>query len=149
MFPPSSADFLAFVRNDMGISPTVLPDSSSYLITSFGMANEFMPSWTQCAEIQYSYSNALLNLGGAYLIQVAADVPESSFFDDLRTAFKMTGAFRSGVITNSSDNGTAASTAVGQAMSNLSLADLQLLQTPYGRIALAFLQELGAYWGLS
>lgn len=149
MFPPSFADFVSFVRNDMGISSAVLPDDSTSLVVSFGKAGEFIPSYLACAEIMYSYSDALLNLGGAYLIQSAVDVTGSTFFDDLRAAFKMTGAFRSGVITSSSDNGTAASTSVGSAMQNLSLADLQLLQTPYGRSALAFLQEMGSGWGIS
>ena len=149
MFPPNFADFLSFVRNDMGISSAVLPDDSTSLVVSFGKASEFIPSCLACAEIMYSYTDALLNLGGAYLIQSATDVAGSTFFNDLRTAFKMTGAFRSGVITSSADAGTSASTAVGSAMQNLSLADLQLLQTPYGRSALAFLQEMGTPWGLS
>lgn len=149
MFPPSAADFLAFVRNDMGIGTDVLPDSAASLTVAFGRANEFIPCWAADPCIAYSYSSALLNLGGHYLIQIATDIDPSTFFEDLRTSFNMNGAFRSGVITSSSDNGTAASTAVGDAMSNLSLADLQLLQTPYGRIALAFLQELGPLWGLS
>jgi len=149
MFPPSFADFVSFVRNDMGISTAVLPDDSTSLAVSFGKAGEFMPAYLACAEIMYSYTDALLNLGGAYLIQSAVDVAGSSFFDDLRNAFKMTGAWRSGVITSSSDNASSASTAVGNAMQNLNLADLQLLQTPYGRTALAFLQEMGTYWGIS
>lgn len=34
-------------------------------------------------------------------------------------------------------------------MSNLSLADLMMMQDPYGEAALAVLMEMGSHWGMT
>ena len=59
-------------------------------------------------------------------------------------------AFQPGVIGSTSDQGTSASYATPDFMRGLSLYDLQLLKSPFGRAYLALAQRYGpAAWGLS
>ncbi|WP_337049963.1 hypothetical protein [Serratia fonticola] len=145
---PTLPGFVVFVRNFMGITPGDLPDDSPFIELAFESAREFMAVYPCFSGIALLYTQAVYNLGGTYLLRWADDTPPSTYFDDKRDKYGMN-AFRAGVLTSSSDESTSQSMAVGQAMSNLTLADLQMAQDPYGRHALAFLMELGDIWGIS
>ena len=55
----------------------------------------------------------------------------------------------SGVITGAGDNSTSAQRLVPDFFKDLSLADLQMLQDPWGRRYLMIAQQFGSLWGLS
>lgn len=85
---------------------------------------------------------AAYNLGMHFLIRIAQDVPRQTFFQDLRTTFKI-GSFAAGVIANASDEGTSAALVVPEAFKRLSLGNIEHLKTPYGRQYLEFIQQYG------
>lgn len=145
---PTLPGFVVFVRRFMGITTDDLPDDSPFIELAFESAREFMAVYPCYAGIALLYTQAVYNLGGSYLLRWADDIQPSTYFDDKRNEYGMN-SFRAGVLTSASDESTSQSMAVGQAMSNLTLADLQLVQDPYGRHALAFLMELGGVWGIS
>nr|HEK8282419.1 hypothetical protein [Escherichia coli] len=53
------------------------------------------------------------------------------------------------VITGAGDNSTSAQRLVPDFFKDLSLADLQMLQDPWGRRYLMIAQQFGSLWGLS
>ena len=48
---------------------------------------------------------------------------------------------------SAADQGTSGSITISDALSNLSLLDLQMLQDPYGRQVVAVLMQMGTVWG--
>ncbi len=85
---------------------------------------------------------ATYNYGMHLLLKIAQDQPNQSFFQNLRTQFKL-GSFLAGVLSNASDEGTGAAIVVADPFKNLSLGNLDLLKTPYGREYLAYIQSYG------
>lgn len=143
----TSAGFLDFVRNVMGIPSGELPDNSPTLVTAYGVAVET----TNCFFATLAspiYDLAVYNLGGDYVINWAPNISPSTYFTDLRKTYKI-GAFVAGVIASTADESTSESMTVPDFFQALTLSDLQLLKTPYGRYYLSIAQKFGTLWGLS
>ena len=85
---------------------------------------------------------AVYNLGVDIIYNVAQDQVGQTFFAAARKTWNIYG-FVSGVISNANDEGTGASLVVPDSLSQLSLADLQNLRTPWGRAYLAIAQKWG------
>lgn len=146
-YPLQFAEFALWVRNYMKIPTSALPDDSPYLEWAFLSAKEWIPHcYFQCMPMLYR--EAVFNMGGSLIIQYANDIPGNTYFEDLRKKFGV-GGMTSGVMSSAADQGTSGSMEISDAMKNLSLADLQAMQDPYGRRAIAILQELGPVWGLT
>lgn len=109
------------------------------------------------------YAYAVYNLGGDRIINYANDPPGApivpgtnkpdgpglTYFNWLRKQFNISG-FVPGVISSSNDESTGQSLLVPEALSGLTLGDLQNLKTPYGRRYLEIAQDAGPQvWGLS
>lgn len=146
MAGPTQAGFVAFVRGQMGIGPSVLPDDSNYLVWAYDVALAIVNR--ALAAVPPIYMLAIYNLAGDNLINYAQDTPPSTYFADLRKTWGIN-SFVAGVITSSSDEGTSESLTVPDAFKNLTIADLQNLKTPYGRTYLGFAQRYGTLWGIS
>jgi hypothetical protein len=154
---PTAAGFLVFIRQQMGISTAVLPDTSPYVGWAFNVAVEIVNLQLDCIS-PLIYGLAVYNLAADNLINYAQDLPgapiidgsqpPAAFFQALRQSWDITG-FVPGVITSSADVSTSESLLVPDFMKGLTLADLQNLKTPYGRQYLAFAQRIGTNWGLS
>lgn len=107
------------------------------------------------------YQLMVYNLGGHYLAQFAQDpfpLPDPPFIvvDGVPYGFwsylrKSTGlnGFVSGVVTASSDEGTSVSLSVPKWSDNLTMGQLQLTNTPWGRTYLGWAQDAGTAWGMS
>jgi hypothetical protein len=169
---PTLAGFLIFIRTTMGISTSVLPDSSPVIPMAFAVALGIVnPALWRASIPQYDpagvslnsggwsiYALAVYNLAGDNLVNYAPDVPDApivkgsnppaSYFENLRQKWNLTG-FVSGVISGSSDEGTSQTLVVQEAAKNFTLSNLQNLKTPWGRAYLAFAQDYGPVWGLS
>ncbi|HGG2573807.1 TPA: hypothetical protein ACJFTY_001023 [Escherichia coli] len=52
-----------------------------------------------------------------------------------------------GLVSAAADQGTSGSITISDALRNLSLLDLQMLQDPYGRQVVAVLMQMGTVWG--
>lgn len=90
------------------------------------------------------YEVAVYNLGASFLVNYGTE----SVFAEFRKAYGLND-FRAGVITGAGDNSTSAQRLVPDFFKDLSLADLQILQDPWGRRYLMIAQQFGSLWGLS
>lgn len=160
---PTLAGFQWFVANVMGIDAAVSPPTSIWtriaFATSLAIVNpalrivcipEFDAADVQLNSGGYSlYSQAVYNLAGDTLINIAQDQNGRSYFTKLRKVLNING-FVSGVVSGAADETTSASIVVQEAAKNFTLANIQLLKTPYGRAYLAIAQSYGpSAWGIS
>jgi hypothetical protein len=159
---PNLADYLTFIRQNMGIPVEALPDDSVYIAQSFWFAmttvNQYLQIVgnaeppTQMFPTYYAY--AVYYLAGHLLVTIALDdpaaaPPNDTYFADLRSKMNLN-AFVPGVIQSSSDQGTSQSWMVPDFFKGLTLGDMALLQTPWGRAYLALAQAYGpTIWGLT
>jgi hypothetical protein len=156
MGPTTLAGFIAWIRASMGITTTVLPDSSTWITFAYSLALDMVNADVQNYS-QDIYTLMVYNLGGSYIVNFAQDVstaivagsnPPAPFFANLRQTWNING-FNPGVIQSSSDEGTSQSFVVSEAAKTFSLADIQQLKDPYGRTYLQFAQQIGTLWGIS
>jgi hypothetical protein len=146
-YTPTLAGFLVFVRTQMGITTTQLPDNSPSIPFAYDVAVSIVNSALAQAAGPI-YMLAVYNLGGSNLINFAQDPTGQTFFADVRTKYNIFG-FVSGVISSAGDEGTSESMVVQKAAEDFTLADLQYLKDPWGRQYLAFAQRYGTLWGIS
>jgi uncharacterized protein YciU (UPF0263 family) len=152
---PTLAGFIAFIRTNMGISTTILPDDSAVIPVAYAVALEIVNIGIQGASALI-YQLAVYNLGGSNLINYAQDLPDApvyknkmKFFAYVRAQWNTLG-FVSGVIQSSADESTSESLVVQEAAKNFTLMNLQQLKDPWGRQFLAFSQSFGpSVWGLT
>lgn len=154
---PTQALFDAFVREEMGINSTVLPDNSKYLIWAYHQSRALVNRQIQLVS-PLMYLIAVNNLGGDILVNIAQDVPDAPpvagskppapFFAYTRRQLNLN-SFVTGVITSTSDQGTSESMEVPDFVKNLTIADLQNLKTIWGRNYIGIAQSVGSDWGLS
>lgn len=143
---PTYEGFLGFVRGVMGIPVTGIPDDSPTLQCCYDAALELVNVGMGLCRLPTIYTNTVYNAGGSLLLNYANDIQPSTYFTDARKMFGI-GKLVNGLMTSAADQGTSGSTVIGDAMSNLTLADLMMMQDPYGRQVVAVLMELGPQWG--
>lgn len=144
---PTEVGFLTFIRTQMQINTTVLPDNSPYIHDSYCAARQIV----NIAFAQVScliYKLMVYNLAGSNLINFAQDVSGQTFFADLRKKWNLLD-FVPGVINSTSDQSTSESLTVPENLTQLTLADLQYLKDPYGRVYLQYAMRYGTLWGLT
>lgn len=147
---PNVTDYLTFLRQGVGIGPLYLPDNSFWVQTTFNMAMALVPLELQIADITGSiYTLAVYNLAADRLLNYAIDQQGQCYFRDIRTELKLN-SFTPGVISASADQGTSQSWAIAEWAKNMTITDLQMLRTPYGRAYLDFVEAIGPnLWGLT
>ncbi|ABP59719.1 hypothetical protein [Enterobacter sp. 638] len=139
----SLSGFIEFVRTDMGITTAQVPDNSPSLSMAYGGATEWVNQEIEMV-MPNMYGIAVYNLGASFLVNYGTE----SVFSDLRKTLGLNN-FKAGVITGAGDNATSAQRLVPDFFKELSLADLQMLQDPWGRRYLMIAQQFGSLWGLS
>lgn len=156
---PTPAGFLDFVRTQMAIPVSVLPDNSFFLDLAYEISLLTVNQWFAGC-IPQIYVQMVYNLGGDILISDTVDLPappaplfgpppQLGYFANARRTWNVNG-FVSGVINSASDNGTSESMVVADAFSALTIADLQNMKTPWGRQYLSWAQKFGpGIWGIS
>lgn len=152
--PPTQSGFLTFIRNQMKIDSTKLPDDRDSISTSYQIAQELANILINCAS-PVIYTVMVYNLAGATLIDIAVD-PDGApiykdgltYFNYLRKDWGIT-SFVGGTIQSTSDEGTSESLNVPENLKNLTLQDLNLLKTPWGRVYLQYAEKYGTIIGLS
>jgi hypothetical protein len=144
--------FLSFIRDAMAIDQTNLPDGDSVIPLAYQLAIDTVaPEIAQVSPT--SYDQAVYNLSGDILINLASDVGEPpagqlGFFGTLRKKWGI-GNFTPGVVQSTSDVSTSAGLLVQNAANTFTLDNLQNLKTPYGRSYLYIAQKFGPLWGLT
>lgn len=166
MYPPTIAGFISWVRAVMGITTTVLPDSSVYFTYAFEVA--MMVVNQQLNTVSYTasgsaatislYTLAVYNCAGSNLLNFAQDLPDAPpyepysstipYFQYVRQQFGIN-SFVPGLVQASTDERTNSIYLIQEAAKDFTLSDLQYLKDPYGRQYLAFAQKAGTIWGLS
>lgn len=157
---PTVANFLLFIRNTMRINTTVLPDNSPWIQWSYNYALMIVNQTLQLVgsvppeNTGWSiYAIAVYNLAGDTLINYSPDQDGQDYFTQLRGSTTNGGYgisdFAPGVVQSVSDVSTSTGMLVPDFMKELTLSDLQLLKTPYGRQYLALAQKFGTLWGLT
>lgn len=153
---PTLTGFTTFVRNEMGIPTSVLPDGSVWIQWAFNQAVSLVNHQIRVVPLQYLL--AVYNLAADTLVNIAQDEegappvvgskPALPFFAFTRRKLNLN-SFVTGVISSTSDEGTSESMVVPDWVKNMTLADLQLVKTPWGQKYLGIAQAVGSDWGLS
>ncbi len=137
------AAFIIFIRTDMGVTVDQVPYDSPSFALAYNAAVEWVNPDIACV-MPNMYSIAVYNLGASFLINYGTE----AVFSDFRKEHGLND-FKAGVITGAGDNSTSAQRLVPDFFKDLSLADLQMLQDPWGRRYLIIAQQFGSLWGLS
>lgn len=147
---PNEADYLLFLRQGVGIRAEDLPADSMWIPATFGMAVGTVTLALDLSTVTPIYSLAVYNFGADRLINFALDQPNRSFFTDLRNRLGIT-SFAAGLVSSSGDNaGSSQSLEVIEAAKRLTVTQLQMMKTPYGRNYIGFAQQYGpTVWGLT
>lgn len=145
--PISQADFLAFVRSPVKIPALILPDDDPAIEFAYDMSVDTVG----LALLRVSpgmYKRAVYNLGVDILINVAQDQDGRNEFKKKREEYKISG-FVPGVISSTSNAGTAESLLNPEMFKTFLMSDLQNLKTPWGRAYLSIAVNAGTAWGIS
>jgi hypothetical protein len=94
------------------------------------------------------YAQAVYNLGGHYLVEFAQDTPPATYWNDLRNKMGIN-SFSYGLINAAADQGTSEGSYIPEQIRGMTLMDLQLAKTPWGRAWLAISGQWGAIWGIT
>lgn len=153
---PTQAGFLLWVRGVMGVPSQYLPDNSPSIGYAYDMAYATANmSFIDVPGPMYMYM--VYNLAGHLLATWAPDDDlvfktvdgiNYGYFAYLRKQNNMLG-FTTGIVSSSGDEGTNVSLVVPKQAENLTLDQLQLTTTPWGRTYLGYAQRYGTNWGLS
>lgn len=140
MGPPTLTGFGWFITNIMGIDPLILPSSSPVIGYSFDIAMETVNR--ALCQLGDLYTRAVYNLGGATLLAIAPDQSGRTFFEDKRALLDLN-KFTPGLIASTSDATSAISFVSPEWTKNLTIGELQLTKTIYGRTYLDIAQAYG------
>jgi hypothetical protein len=141
----------------MGVPVEALPDDSVYLSASYNWGLNY--TLTNLIEVpnlgngRDMYTIAVYNCSAAMLVEIAQDDPTApppfnTYWADLRNKLNINN-FIPGTVTSSSDQGTSTSLTLPGFFQDLTLGDLQLMKTPWGRLYLSIAQSWGSIWGIS
>ncbi|WP_455387436.1 hypothetical protein [Petrachloros mirabilis] len=88
------------------------------------------------------YVLAVYNLGTHQLLKIAQDQPNQTFFTTIRQTYRLT-SLVPGPVMASADQATSETLVVPEFFKTLTLSELDLLKTPYGRDYLGYAQMYG------
>ena len=153
---PTLHGYIIWIRMVMGVPESVLPDTSFYIPLTFDMAKETVHHWINIVS-PLMYTQAVYNCGGHYLVMTAQDNPYAdppleppldTYWTDLRKSLG-TGSFIPGVINETHDESTGVAIVTSDWLSGMTISDLQMMKTPWGRVYLSIAQCIGSMWGLT
>lgn len=143
---PTLNGYVRFVRGVMGVPESAISDDDPTLECCYQSALELIPPQVGLECLPIIYTNTVYNAGASLLLRYAIDKPDETWFADQRKKLGLNTAVY-GLVNAAADQGTSGSVEISDALKNLSLADLMLMQDPYGKAAIAVLMELGTLWG--
>lgn len=157
----SLANYLAFLRTSVRVPVPALPDNSPWIQWTYNYALQIVnvvlktvpgppspPSPPASPNAWTLYDLAVYNLATDTLINWCPDQAGQTYFVNARTGFEIN-TFVAGVVQSTGDESTNESLLVPDFFKGLTMSDLQLLKTPYGRFYLSIAQKTGPIWGLS
>jgi hypothetical protein len=148
---PNITDFETFVSDVMQVPPASMPSAWAMQWCFDNALNITLDDLQTIASQPTTptiFCQAVYNLGGAFLCDFAQDDPPQTYWTDLRKNLGIN-SFSPGVIQSASDQGTSSSLMIPDFMKGLTLMDMQLLKTPWGRAYLMIAQAWGSVWGIT
>lgn len=139
---PTLDGFIRFVRGTMEVPTHAIADDDPALECCFRSAMELVPHDQGLERLPVIYTNTVYNAAASLLLNYA----NGSWFACLRKKLGL-GKLVTGLVNSAADQGTSGSITISDALNNLTLLDLQLLQDPYGRQVVAVLMQMGTVWG--
>ncbi len=139
--PPTLDGFIAWSYWALGVPTTAMSPTDVGWAYAYQVALDLVPCEINQASKDI-YTLTVYNIGANNLIQFQQDYAGQTFWDDARKSYGINN-FVAGVINSASDEGTGESLTIGEGLQNLDLLSLNLLKTPWGRQALAYMQALG------
>lgn len=160
---PTQAGFTAWIYAVMGVPAAWLPDTSPSIGYAYDTAKAIVnPAF--CAVPGPIYLQMVYNLAGHLLATWAPDptpypgTPPTpfitvdgtpyGFFQYLRKQNNILG-FTTGIVQSSGDEGSNVSLVVPDQAKNLTISQLALTTTIWGRTYLGYAQDFGRNWGIS
>lgn len=129
-------------------SPEAISATNEWVLWTFEVALSLV-NRAICAASAIQYTLAIYNLATDRVINWAQDIPDQTYFSDLRDKMKLTTP-AVGTVTSVGDQGSSVSVVNPEFLKNLTLMDLQDMRTPYGRNYLGIAQQFGPdIFGLS
>lgn len=160
---PTQAGYLNWIRTVMGVPVAWLPDDNIWIEWTFNWSVATCNPIFACVPGPI-YLIAVYNLAGHLLATwaqdpnpwpgsppapyVTVDGVQYGFFAWLRKSNNILG-FTTGTVSASSDEGTSVSLVVPKGFENLTIAQLALSTTPWGRTYLGIAQDWNQPWGLT
>jgi hypothetical protein len=145
---PNVTDYSTFLYNSVGIPVADLPTDSMWIQITLNIAIAEVNLALTCT-VAPMYSIACYNLAADRLLNFAIDLPQRSYFTDMRKTLGIL-TLASGLVSSSSDGGTSQSLETIEAAKKMTLTNLQLAKTPYGRAYMGIAQSYGpTVWGLT
>lgn len=153
---PTFAGWLVWVRTVMGVPNQYMPVDPTYVDLAYQFAVSIVnPVLSGVPGV--IYQQAVYNLAGHYLALYAQDNPvvfitqdgvDYGYFEWLRKSNNMLG-FVTGIVNSTSDESTSVSMTVPHSLENLTISQLGLTSTIWGRTYLGFAQSWSGPWGIS
>ena len=166
MSGPTLSGFTWFIENIAGIPVEYLPSTAPVISWAFDIAEitanrrfKTIPQSVAAAP-QSIFTQMVYNLGTHDVISWAPDVQPPvaykidqngnsiGYFEYLRQNFGLN-SFLPGIVTATYDQGTGTSLLVPEGLKNLTIADLALTKTPWGRTYLGLAMAWNRPWGLA
>lgn len=123
----------------------IAPD---FVTMTLDIAQEIVNGTLACVSSSI-YTLAVYNLAADRLVNFGSDVPNQTYFEDLRAQFRILDV-SVGVPSSANDSGVGVGILNPEQMRMFTLQDLQTLKTPMGRQYMSFAQAYGTtIWGLS
>ena len=148
---PTFQGFIWWVQAVMGVPNTDMPSNDTLQVAydeAINLAYTELSTIPSQATSFSIYAQAVYNLGGAFLLEIAPDQPGQTFWSDLRNKLNIN-SFVPGFINQAHDQGTGEGMYIIKQLAELSLLGLQLIKSPWGRRYLEFAGQWGPIWGLT
>jgi hypothetical protein len=149
---PTFAGFKQWVQTLMGVPVDQIPNDDTLQAAydeALNLAYYLLAAIPSQPTSPSIYALAVYNLAGSILMEIAVDNPNSTFWEDLRNKFGIN-SFTPGLINSAHDQHTGEGMVIPPSLLNgLTLFNLQLLKTPWGRRYLMFAGQWGTIWGLT
>lgn len=132
----------------VAVTEDAITATNNWVVTTLNVALSIVNRAIACVSSEV-YAQAVYNLAADRLINFVPDQPNQTYWQDIRRDMKILSPAL-GVPTSGSDQGTSGSLLNPDFMRKLTIADLQMLKTPYGRNYIGIAQSFGPeLFGLS
>lgn len=147
---PNLTDFLTFLATSVQIPSAAIPAGSPWPGYALDQAIALALNPPNPPSV-VGYSLACYNGGTHILLSITPDTPPQTYFTEQRGTDGFSLILPStGLVQAAGDQGTSGSVSAPKWVEGLTIADLDMMKTPWGRAFLAWNQSYGpSVWGVS